>query len=96
MKFLVFVLIATLSSNTFAWGEKEQGVLIGIGGTLLIEELMRIRKATSENSGYPPFECKADEIECAYRLGVYERERREYEERKRKAYECGRYGTNCE
>lgn len=96
MKPLMFLLIMSLSTNAFAWGEKEQGAVIGIAGTLLLEELWRIRTKVDETSEYPPFECKANEIECAYRLGVYERERMEYEERKRKAYECGRYGTNCE
>ncbi len=95
MKWMTLVLIAVFSSNVFAWGEKEQGVIIGIGGTLLIEELLRLRKNQSSDE-YPKFECEVNEIECAYRLGVYERERMKYEERKRKAYECGRYGTNCE
>ena len=95
MKPIIFLLLASLSTNAFAWGEKEQGVVIGIAGTLMIEELLKIRKQQSSGE-YPPFKCDANELECAYRLGVYERERMEHEERKRKAYECGRYGTNCE
>lgn len=96
MRIFAFILAATLSVNTFAWGEKEQGVLIGIGGTLLIDQLMKLRRERISNE-YPPFRCTSpSEIECSYQLGIYERERREYEEAKRRAYECGRYGTNCE
>lgn len=40
-KFMIaFALIAGVSSSAFAWGEREQGALIGVAGTLLVQHFM--------------------------------------------------------
>ena len=41
---------------------------------------------------YPRFKCRGNRIDCAYQMGVYERERAAFNEAKKKAYECGRWG----
>lgn len=44
---------------------------------------------------FPRFRCRGNRIDCAYQMGVYERERAAFNEAKRQAYECGRWGR-CE
>lgn len=40
-KFIVaFALFAGVSSSAFAWGDREQGMLTGIAGTLLVQHFM--------------------------------------------------------
>lgn len=100
---LAFVIVMSMSPAVFAWGDREQGILTGIGAKIIYDHVTNDRGYPSSRggygqrrTGYPPFRCYGTEIECAYERGVYERERREYEEAKQRAYECGRYGTNCE
>lgn len=106
-KLLVFVVVMVMSPAVFAWGDREQGILTGIAATMIYDKIQDQRQYPSsrggyggyggyQQRGYPPFRCAGTEIDCAYQRGVYERQRREYEEAKQRAYECGRYGTNCE
>ena len=37
---IAFALIAGVSSSAFAWGDREQGVLVGITGTLITQHVM--------------------------------------------------------
>ena len=98
-----FLLVATLlfSQTVYSIGDREQGILYGIGLSWLWGEVTKEPEWTpgtvySAESEFPPFRCSGDSIKCAYEKGVYEREREEWMDRKNKAYECGRYGRNCE
>ena len=104
MKKLVLVLavtgLLTTSQTVSALGDKEKGALAGILGTLVVLKAVENNK---EEIVYPSyrkvskvFRCKADEITCAYRRGVWERERDAHERAKRAAYECGRTGICTE
>lgn len=103
-KLLAFVIIMSMSPAAFAWGDREQGILTGIAATMIYDKIQkeggypssRGGYGTYGRNGYPAFRCYGTEIQCAYERGVYERERREYEEAKRRAYECGRHGINCD
>lgn len=100
MKWMVFTVVAALSSNSFALGDKEKGAIIGITSTLILQEILNRRgpmvyPQDRYGGEFPPFRCTGSEVECAYELGVYERKREEWEDMKRQAYECGRYGRNC-
>lgn len=96
-KVIAFVVALALATPAFAMNDRLEGVLIGIGTAIAVDKVFRNRGGTppwSTQRGFPPFRCTGDEIQCAYERGVYERMRQEYEEEKRKAYECGYYG-NC-
>jgi hypothetical protein len=106
-KLLVFVIIMSMSPAAFAWGDREQGILTGIGAMIIYDQIAKDKGYPVSrggyggyggygHTGYPSFRCYGTEIQCAYERGVYERERREYEEAKRRAYECGRHGINCD
>ena len=50
MKSLVIILLISLMScsNSYAWGKLEQGILWGVGGTIILNELTN-RKHNHEN-----------------------------------------------
>jgi len=84
-----------------ALGETEEGILWGLGiykvyDLITEEDPWEPGQTYGSSSEFPPFRCRGDSVKCAYERGVYEREREEWEDRKTKAYECGRYGKNCE
>jgi hypothetical protein len=103
MKYLISlsIILSLMSTNSYALGDREKGALAGIVGTLVLTEIISDKERETYPNGYPylennqrTFYCHKDEITCAYERGVWERERREFEEAKRRAYECGRTG-NC-
>ena len=84
-----------------ALGQTEEGILYGLGlykiyDIITEEEPWEPGQTYGNSSEFPPFRCRGDSVKCSYERGVYEREREEWEDRKQKAYECGRYGKNCE
>ena len=95
------LLLSLLSTNVYALGQTEEGILYGLG-IYKVWDIINEQPAWEPNQtygsdqGFPPFRCKGDSIKCAYESGVYEREREEWEDKKTKAYECGRTGRNCE
>ena len=97
-----FILALMLvSTQAHAIGDREQGILYGVGLSWLWSEIRKEPQWTpgtvySAESEFPPFRCSGDSVKCSYERGVYERERAEWMDRKNKAYECGRYGRNCE
>ena len=98
--FLV-VLFILWSGKANALGQTEEGILYGIGiykifDIITEEEPWEPGQSREYGSDFPPFSCKGSGIDCAYQRGVYEREKEEWEDRREKAYECGRYGRNCE
>jgi len=96
----------TVSASVHAWGDREQGILTGIVGAVVIKEVFGhyagddtnypTQYYTSGNNGrFPEFRCSGSEVDCAYERGVYDRKRQEWEEMKQEAYECGRYPSRC-
>jgi len=97
------IAIATLlfSTNVYALGQTEEGILYGLGiykiwDVITEEEEWKSGQVYRQDQGFPSFRCRGDSIKCAYERGLYEREREEWEDKKTKAYECGRTGRNCE
>ena len=41
MKKLIFVLVATFSIQAHAWGDREQGILSGAAGVILLQKLFQ-------------------------------------------------------
>jgi hypothetical protein len=101
------VFIATASTGVLAWGDREQGILTGIVGAVVINEVLSNHASRGvvypdayqyggrSNGRFPEFRCNGSEIDCAYERGVYDRKRQEWEDIKREAYECGRYPGRC-
>ena len=101
MNKLIAIVLLVFSSNAYSLGQTEEGILYGLGiykvWDLINEEPEWTPGQTyGSDQGFPPFRCRGDSIKCAYERGLYEREREEWEDKKQKAYECGRTGRNCE
>ena len=101
MNKLIAIALLVFSTNAFALGQTEEGILYGLGIYKIIDMVTEEPEWTpgqtyGSGQGFPPFRCRGDSIKCAYERGVYEREREEFEDKKNKAYECGRTGRNCE
>ncbi len=98
----LMILALLYSGKANALGQTEEGILYGLGIYKIYDVITEEDpwEPGQSNGGYgdsfPPFQCRGSGIECAYQKGVYEREREEWEDRREKAYECGRYGRNCE
>ena len=50
----------------------------------------------AEASGYPNFICNSDPVECSYQRGIYDQAKEQWYQAKDDAYNCGRYGTDCQ
>ena len=50
----------------------------------------------AEASGYPNFICNSDPVECSYQRGIYDQAKEQWYQAKDNAYNCGRYGKNCQ
>ena len=103
MKFLISSLVVSIffSTHVSALGKREEGVLIGIGSAILVGSVMRDRDYSGGDYGYgrygnrdefPPFRCRSNSVQCAYKRGAWEREREIWLQEKDQAYRCGRYG----
>ena len=49
-KILAIALFALASSQAFAWGQREQGIVTGIAATLLIQEMTRIQNGAIQGA----------------------------------------------
>ena len=99
--FLLVLGLLTASMKAQALGDTEEGILYGIGiykiyDVITQDDPWEPGQSREYGDQFPPFACRGSGIECAYQKGVYEREREEWEDAREKAYECGRYGRNCE
>ena len=56
--------------------------------------MFEIRNA--EASEYPNFICNSDPVECSYQRGIYDQAKEQWYQAKDNAYNCGRYGKNCQ
>jgi hypothetical protein len=45
---------------------------------------------------YPNFICNSDPVECSYQRGIYDQAKEQWYQAKDNAYNCGRYGTDCQ
>jgi hypothetical protein len=110
MKYLIaIVLSALMTSNVYAWGDKEQGVVAGVLGTIIVQEVFKTKEE-------PAVVIRRHAPEVIYRdyereLGAYERGLRDRyrddllrieqdyriakERARQRAYLCGRFGE-CE
>lgn len=96
------LLTATMSTQALAWGAKEQGAVIGILGTLFVQHLnngqQRPQPQYQQQYQQPQpqynYNYYNDDLAREYERGRLERQRREYEEAKRRAFQCG-YNGNC-
>ena len=93
--------IILFAPSANAIGDTEAGILYGLGiykiyDVITEEKEWKSGQVYSQDQEFPPFRCRGDSIKCAYERGLYEREREEWQDAKNKAYECGRYGRNCE
>lgn len=99
--FLLFLFALTLPAPAKA-DDQTDGIIIGVLATKIFQEIrndMRRDKQViyvPDTEEYPPFHCTGDSVKCAYERGAYEREKEAYEKAKQRAYECGRWGRNCE
>lgn len=93
---------ATASAETLS--DMQEGALYATGGILLLNHIMKHRQQayagypagttypTAPGGYYPP----ADPVQKAYEEGVRQRQQAEMQERMARAYNCGRYGQDCE
>ena len=47
-------------------------------------------------SDYPNFICNSNPVDCSYQRGVYDQAKEQWYNAKDDAYNCGRYGTDCQ
>ena len=45
---------------------------------------------------YPNFICNSNPVDCSYQRGVYDQAKEQWYNAKDDAYNCGRYGTDCQ
>ena len=91
-----------MSQPAAALGDREEGVLIGIGSLLILDELagrdrdvgrIGVFRGNRATRDFPRFRCSSrDAVTCAYERGVWERERELWYKEQHRAYRCGRYG----
>lgn len=103
--FIVFVLVIVFGlivAQPAAADDQTDGIIIGVLATKIFQEIRNDMKRDKQviyvpdTEEYPPFHCTGDSVKCAYERGAYEREKEAYEKAKQRAYECGRWGRNCE
>lgn len=96
--YLLAAVCASVSVKSMALGDKEAGVLIGVGSTLLLGRILNPQDPNAKyypynpNGEFRPFRCSGDSVQCAYERGVWERQYQEWMKEKDAAYQCGRFG----
>ena len=103
MKVIALAAVAAVlvvgSSPSKAIGSTEAGVLYGIFGTVILQEVFNKEDGQyypeNPNGDFPPFRCSGDSVTCSYQRGKWEREREEWMKAKDRAYQCGRYPDKC-
>jgi len=97
---LVCVTCIGLPVESKAIGSTEAGVLYGVFGTLVFQQITKNPKQSeyyphNPTGEFPPFRCSGNSVECSFQRGVWEKQREEWLKAKDTAYRCGRYGK-CE
>ena len=52
--FVALMIVAGFSTQAHAWGDREQGALAGIAGTLIMQQIFRGQGVAVQPAGYPP------------------------------------------
>lgn len=97
-----FSMFTTLPANA-GLSDTQEGAIMGIIGTVLFQKIRdntrSYRPATETpyptaagNSQYS----ELDPVKRAYDQGVRERQQEELAKKQQYAYECGKYGRNCD
>lgn len=89
--------MASSAASAETLSDMQEGALYATGGILLLNHIMKSRQQgyaypTAPGGYYPP----ADPVQKAYEEGVRQRQQAEMQERMARAYNCGRYGQDCE
>lgn len=103
MKFSAIVLTgsllvasATSQADEFL-SDKQEGAIYGAAGVLLLQHVFKNRGyPASEYPTSPGYYPPADPARKAYEQGVRDRQRMEEQERATRAYNCGRWGQDCD
>jgi len=92
------LLIGSSVAKAEVLSDVQEGVLYGAGGVLLLQHIAKSRYAQPAVATYPSpgYYPPADPVQRAYEEGVRQRQQAEMQERAARAYDCGRWGTNCE
>ena len=51
--FVALMIVAGFSTQAHAWGEREQGTLAGIAGTLILQQIFRGQPVVVQGGGFP-------------------------------------------
>ena len=102
MKILLILLLSTIPVTASAGlSDREKSFAYGIAGTLLFQQLHKRHHDNQHQQQvtipqrYPHYR-RLDPIQEAYEQGLRDREKELLLKRKNNAYQCGRYGINCE
>ena len=99
---------ALISTPAYAISDMLEGALYAVGITSGINYIVNKNQQTQlqeqqqrefymrNRSEYPNFICYEDPIQCAYEQGVYDNAKAQWEKSKIDAYNCGRYGKDCQ
>ena len=100
------LILVALGFTPTAYAEKlsdvQEGALYGAGGVILLQHIFGARSSTGYSGSYSSanesqgFPSRADPVQRAYEEGVRQRREAELRERAARAYDCGRWGKNCE
>ena len=104
--------LSTASAPAQAMSDQLEGALyaIGVSGGLnwiaqrtnpqenaMADAQRRMYEAQNGgNQEYPNFVCNSDPVECSYQRGIYDQAKEQWYQAKDNAYNCGRYGTDCQ
>ena len=62
----------------------------------MAESRRRMYEVQNPQQEYPNFICNSDPVECSYQRGIYDQAKQQWYQTKDDAYNCGRYGTDCQ
>jgi len=105
-------LSAAIAAPAHAISDQLEGALyaIGVSGGInwvvnqtnpqddaMADAQRRMFEAQNNNGdGYPNFICNSNPVDCSYQRGVYDQAKEQWYKAKDDAYNCGRYGTDCQ
>lgn len=98
------LLLSATPARADTLSDVQEGVLYGAGGVMLLQHVLgktglnRPRYDDAQYGPYPQYGAHygtADPVQRAFEAGLRERRQAELQERASRAYNCGRYGTDC-
>ena len=103
--------LSTASAPAQAMSDQISGALlaIGVSGGLnwivqqtnpqedaMADSQRALYESQRDVNEYPNFICNSDPVECSYQRGIYDQAKEQWYQAKDNAYNCGRYGTDCQ